>query len=50
MQSIPNQIRSPVLKPMITSRRSEEAVNRFTSWHVGWAEKVILDSGSCVKC
>jgi hypothetical protein len=44
---IPNHIRSPVLKPMITSSRSEDAVDGLTSWQVGYAEKLILVSGSC---
>lgn len=44
--NVPSQTKSPVLKPIITSRRSDEDVDIFTSWQVGCAEKVILDRGS----
>ena len=44
--NIPNQIRSPVLNPITTSRLVYEAVCLFTSWQVGYAEKVMRASGS----
>jgi hypothetical protein len=36
-----------VLNPIITSRRSDEEVDTFTSWQVGYAENVTRASGSC---
>jgi len=49
MQATPSQIRSPVLKPIMTSSRSELAVDTLTSWQVGCALKVTLDKGSLEK-
>ena len=34
-----------MLKPITISRCSGDAVNAFTSWQVGYAEKVIFESG-----
>lgn len=46
VKDAPNHSMSPVLKPIITSILSDEAVVILTSWHVGYAEKNILARGS----
>lgn len=47
LENVPNQMRSPVLKPITMSRLVKLAVCLFTSWQVGYAENVILARGSC---
>lgn len=46
IENVPNQMRSPVLKPITMSRLVKLAVCLFTSWQVGYAENVILARGS----
>jgi len=44
----PSQTISPVLKPMTTSRRSQDAVAWLMSWQVGHAENDTRARGSCL--